>query len=242
MNADYNSLQVTAERRMGRHFGLKGFYTYSKAIDDAELQNNTTNGSLEDFRNMSLDRGLTDYDRKHSFVTSLIWNSNYFEHQSAMVRNILGGWQVSAIVTLQSGTPFNVTTGTDNNLDGNTNDRPNLIANPVLSDSRSRSAVAAEWFNTAAFVVPAAGTDGNSPRNVLTGPGFRDVDMGLFGTLRLMERVQLQVRAEGTNMFNLVSLSAPTATLSSSIFGQIRWSRYAAGTDGAAPDLLIGLI
>jgi hypothetical protein len=222
MNADYNALQITAERRMGKHFGLKGFYTYSKAIEDAQLQNNTTNGAVEDFRNTSLDRGLTDYDRKHNFVTSLIWNSNYFDHQSALVRNILGGWQVSAIVTLQSGTPFTVTTGTDNNLDGNTNDRPNLIANPVLSSSRSRAAVAAEWFNTAAFAVPAAGTDGNAARDVLIGPGNKDVDMGLFRNFKLRERMTLQVRAEGTNMLNLVSLNAPTATLSSSLFGQIR--------------------
>jgi hypothetical protein len=82
--------------------------------------------------------------------------------------------------------------------------------------------VAAEWFNTAAFAVPAAGTDGNAARDVLIGPGNKDVDMGLFRNFKLRERMTLQVRAEGTNMLNLVSLNAPTATLSSSLFGQIR--------------------
>jgi hypothetical protein len=222
MNANYNALQITAEKRMGKHFGLKGFYTFSKAIDDAELQNNTTNGSVEDYRNLALDRGLTDYDRKHSFVSSLIWNSNYFDNSSPLTRNVLNGWQVSAIVTLQSGTPFTVTTGQDTNLDGNNNDRANLIANPVLSATRSRAAVTAEWFNTAAFVAPAAGQDGNASRNVLAGPGLKNVDLGLFRTFKLKERLQLQARAEATNGFNLVNLSNPTATLSSSLFGQIR--------------------
>jgi hypothetical protein len=222
MNADYNALQVTAEKRMGKHFGLKGFYTFSKAIDDAQLQNNTTQGSVEDFHNMALDRGLTDYNRKHSLVSSVIWTSNYFDNRSALVRNVFNGWQVSAVVTLQSGTPFTVTTGQDTNLDGNNNDRANLIANPVLSPNRSRAAVTAAWFTTSAFVAPAAGQDGNAARNVLIGPGNKNVDLGLFRTFKLKERLQLQARSEVTNGFNLVNLGGPTASLSSSLFGQIR--------------------
>jgi hypothetical protein len=222
MNADYNALQVTAEKRMGKHFGLKGFYTYSKAIDDVQLQNNTTQGGVEDFHNIALDRGRTDYDRRHNFVTSLIWNSDYFAHSNAIVRNVLGGWQVSAIITLQSGTPFTVTTGQDTNLDGNNNDRANLSGNPALNANRSRAAVTALWFTTTDFSNPAAGQDGTAGRNILDGPGNKDVDLGLFRNFRVTERIRLQVRAEGTNAFNLVSLGGPTASLSSSLFGQIR--------------------
>ncbi len=222
MNAEYNGLQITAEKRMSRHFGLKSFYTYSKTIDDAELQNNTTNGGAEDYRNLSLDRGRADYDMRHSSVTSLIWNTAYYKGGNLFYRNVLNGWMLSAIVTLDSGLPFTVVTGKDVNLDGNNNDRANLIGDPFLDPSRSRAAVTAEWFNTAAFITGPNGTDGNSGRNILTGPGSRDVDLGLFREFALRERMRLQFRAEATNAFNLVSLQNPTATVSSSLFGQIR--------------------
>jgi outer membrane receptor protein involved in Fe transport len=225
MNADYHSLQITGERRMGKHFGLKGFYTFSKAIDDAQLQNNTTTGGVEDMRNLALDRGRTDFDRRHNFVSSLIWNTNYFDGQGKLLKNVLNGWQVSAIVTLQSGTPFSVTTGQDTNLDGTNNDRANLISNPKLDPNRSRAAVTGAWFNTASFVNPAAGQDGTAGRNILSGPGVKNVDIGLFRTFRITERIGLQARAEATNALNLVNLSNPTASLSSSLFGQIRNAR-----------------
>ena len=225
MNADYNALQVTAERRMGKHFGLKGFYTFSKAIEDAQLQNSTTQGGVEDAHNLAIDRGRTDFDRRHNFVASLIWNPDYAGAGNRLMKTIVNGWQVSAIVTLQSGTPFNVTTGQDTNLDGVNNDRPNLIANPVLDAGRRRADVTAAWFNTAAFVNPAAGQDGTAGRNILSGPGVKNVDLGLFRTFRLMERLQLQARAEATNGFNFVNLSNPAASLSSSLFGQIRNAR-----------------
>ena len=222
MNAQYHGLQITAERRMGKHFGLKGFYTFSKALETAQLQNNTTQGGVEDMRNLALDRGRTDFDRRHNFVTSFIWNTNYFDTRGMWMKQALGGWQVSAILSIQSGLPFNVTTGQDTNLDGTNNDRPNLISNPVQASGRSRNDQLAAWFNTASFVTPAAGQDGTAGRNILTGPGVKNLDLGLFRNFKLKERVQLQARAEATNSLNLVNLSNPTASLSSILFGQIR--------------------
>lgn len=222
MNAEYNGLQITAEKRMGHHFGLKSFYSYSKTLEDAQLQNNTTNGGAEDYRNLALDRGRADYDMRNASVTSLIWNTDYYGGANQFFREALNGWMLSAIVTLDSGLPFTVTTGKDVNLDGNNNDRANLIGDPFLDPHRSRAAVTGEWFNIAAFTTGANGTDGTSGRDILDGPGSRDVDLGLFRDFRIRERIQLQFRAELTNAFNLVSLQAPTATLNSSLFGQIR--------------------
>jgi hypothetical protein len=136
-------------------------------------------------------------------------------------------------VNLRSGLPFSVTSGKDTNFDGNTNDRANLVGNPVLDPGRARSAVVAEWFNTAAFVPPANGADGNSGRNILDGPGSRDVDLGIFRVFRIHEKIALQARGEATNVFNLVSLLIPSAglgttsnpnqgVLTSPLFGQIR--------------------
>jgi hypothetical protein len=222
MNTAYHSLQITAEKRVGKHVNVKAFYVFSKALEDVQLDNNTVNGGAEDFRNLALDRGRSDNDRRHSAVGSVIWNMDYFGGMSAVPRAVLNGWQVSGIVTLQSGLPFNITSGTDTNLDGTNNDRPMLVGNPFLDPNRSRDQTTAAWFNTAAFGKTPNGVDGNVARNLMDRPGSRNVDIGLFRNFRIMERTSLQARGEFTNAFNMVNLGAPTATLSSTQFGQIR--------------------
>jgi hypothetical protein len=201
---------------------LKAFYTWSKAIEDVQLDNNTVNGGAQDYRALSEDRGRSDFDRRHVMVASVIWNLNYFGGVNPFLRNVINDWQLSSIVTLQSGAPMTVTTGKDTNLDGNTNDRANLVGNPWLDPNRSRADVTAMWFNTAAFVGGANGVDGTAGRNILDAPGSKNVDLGIFRNFRITERMKLQARGEFTNAFNLVNLSAPTLTLSSSLFGQIR--------------------
>jgi hypothetical protein len=222
MNAEYNGLQISVEKRMGSRLGVKSFYTFSKSLDDTQLDNNTVNGGAQDFRNLAEDRGRSDFDRRHNSVTSLIWNSSYYHGSNAVARNVFNGWMVSAIVSLRSGLPFTVTAGKDVNLDGTNNDRANLIGNPLLDPHRSRSDVSNMWFNTAAFNVGANGTDGTSARNLLDGPGSHTIDLGIFRDFRIRERMMLQFRAEATNAFNLVSLSAPNSTFSSNLFGTIR--------------------
>ena len=138
------------------------------------------------------------------------------------MRAIINDWELSGIVTLQSGLPFTVTTGTDINLDGTSNDRANLIGNPFLDPNRSRNDVSNAWFNIAAFAKGANGTDGNAARNLMTGPGSKNVDMGIFRNLKFTERMVLQIRGEFTNIFNLVNLSNPNAALNAAAVGTIR--------------------
>jgi hypothetical protein len=222
MNTAYHALQITAEKRMSNHFMAKGFYTFSKDLEDVQLDNNTTNGGAEDYHNLALDRGRSDNDRRHVMVSSMIWNMDYFGKSSPFVRHVINGWELSAILTLESGLPFNITRGSDVNLDGTNNDRVNVVGNPYLDPHRSRSDVSNAWFNTAAFAAPATGTDGNLGRNVLDAPGVRNVDLGIFRNFKVRERATLQARGELTNAFNLVNLSAPNGTLSSASFGTIR--------------------
>jgi Carboxypeptidase regulatory-like domain len=222
MNANYNGLQFTAEKRLSHHISAKGFYTFAKDIEDVELDNNTVNGNAEDYHNLSLERGRSDNDRRHVMVASLIWNMDYFSRVNPVLRALINGWELSSIVTFQSGLPINITSGSDINLDGINNDRVNLIGNPYLDPHRSRNDASNAWFNTSAFAAPAAGTDGNLGRNVLSGPGSKNVDMGLFRNFRFKERFNLQARGEFTNAFNFVNLGTPTLTLSSAAFGTIR--------------------
>jgi hypothetical protein len=196
-----------------------------------QLDNNTTQGGAEDFTNLGLERGPADFDLRHQFVTSLVWQLNYYKGENALTRAFLNGWAISSIVNVHSGFPFTVLNGKDANLTGNTSaERAELVPgmDPVLSNRGP-----AEWFNTAAFSQNAAAlasgvaVNGNSSRNMLRGPTFKDVDLAIsrdFSLSHFREGMSLQLRGDAYNVFNIVSLNPPTgngATVGSSTFGQI---------------------
>jgi len=231
--ASYHGLQVTATKRMGHHISVSGFYTFSKALDSLQLQNSTTQGGTENFSKPFLDKGRSDFDFRHQIVASAVWQLDYYNGGVKGLRWVLNGWEISPIVNLRSGQPFTVQNGVDSNVDGNSTDRAQLVPgmSPVLDPNRSRSAVVAQWFNTAAFTqncVRSATTstcttfvDGNSARNLLDGPGFKNVDLAIFRNLRFRERFTLQARLDATNAFNMVSLNGPGATFGTANFGKI---------------------
>ncbi len=228
----YNGFQLIAEQRAWHRVSFRAFYVYSKTTSSV-LEDDQVNQSIapQDYNALSQERGPSNYDIRNSFVGSAIWNLSYSKSSNPILRNLLNGWEISPIVSLQSGAPFSLLSGKDNNLDGNNTDRPNLVPGkkPTLDPHRSRAAVTNAWFNTAAFSpngpglgVGPGGADGDIPRNYLNGPGYRDVDMGVFRNLAFANRFTIQGRLEATNIFNMVSLSAPNATLTSSLFGKIR--------------------
>jgi hypothetical protein len=224
--SDYNGLQVTATLRPWHHVGFNGFYTLSKTITSGQLQNNTTQGLAQNYSRLDEERGRADTDQRHVFSMSVNWEIDYYRGGNAVLRHVFNGWTVAPIVKLRSGLPFTITNGNvDANLDGNTNDRAQQIGDPHIDNP-----TAARWFDTAAFVqnkvVTGVATDGNSPRNLLDGPGYRSVDLAVSRVFRLPGDVRLSVRAEGTNVFNLVNLSPPgngvPSGATSTTFGVIR--------------------
>lgn len=220
INASYNGLQTSLRKRTAKGLTLQAFYTFSKSLEGAQTQNNTPTGGAEDFRNLALERGRTNNDRRHTFSLSAIWARDLRSGPRA-ARAILNGWSISAIATAKSGAPVTCMAGPDINVDGNATDRCHLVGDPFLSPNRSRAAVTAEWFNTAAFNAPAAGADGNSARNLMDAPGMKQIDLALVRRFPLRERAALEVRGEMANAFNLVNLSAPITTLNSPAFGTI---------------------
>jgi hypothetical protein len=223
-SSDYHGLQLSAERR-GSRFSAKAYYTFGKALEDVNYQG----GGLPAVQNSSrleLERGRTSADRTHSFVLSAIWRTDYFSDARPVVKALLGGWTLSTIVTLQSGAPLTITSGQDRNLDGLNTDRANIVGDPKLDSGRPREELIEQWFNTAAFAQPALGTDGTAGRSIVEGPGYRNVDLGLFRDLGLAGRTSLQLRAEATNVFNIVNLQNPgTGLNAAATFGRIRTAR-----------------
>jgi hypothetical protein len=223
--ASYNGLQTTAQLRMTHGLMLYAFYTFSHTFDSVQLDNNTTQGGAEDMTNLGLERGPADFDLRHQFVTSVVWQLHYYHGDNLLARGIANGWIISPIVNIHSGFPFTVLNGKDANLTGNTAaERAELVPgqNPVSSNR-----TAAEWFNVAAFsqnptnLVNGIALNGNSSRNVLRGPTFKDVDLAISRDFVFKERLGLQLRADAYNVFNMVSLNGPGATVGTATFGVI---------------------
>jgi hypothetical protein len=213
--ASYNGLQITGNMRMSHRVSFNAFYTFSHTNTSVQLLNNTTQGLAQNYSNLALDNGRADTDQRHVFSMSFNYRPDYYKGRNAIVRNIVNGWSITPIIKLRSGLPFTITNGNvDANLDGNTNDRAQLIGDPHIANP-----TAAMWFNTAAFiqnkVVTGVSTEGNAPRNLLDGPGYKVVDLAISRDFNLTERVKLRFRAEATNAFNIVNLGQPGAAVPS---------------------------
>ncbi len=223
--ASYHSLQFTASRPLTHNLMLNGFYVWSHNIEsvnpDADGQ-----GTAQDFDNLWEEKGPADNDRRHVASISGTWNIDYYKGSSFVAKQVVNGWTISPIVSLESGTPFTITTGSNKNFDSENANRPDLVpgVRATLDPHRSRSVSRNAWFNTAAFTPNGPGVtggigpgsaDGNTPRDYLRAPGYRDVDLAVLRDFHLERGMAFQIRGEAINVFNLVSLNAPTATLSS---------------------------
>jgi hypothetical protein len=134
---------------------------------------------------------------------------------SGAVGHVVGGWQLNTITTLLSGFPFTPTVGSNRSGDGDTRnpDRPSLnpaFSGPVVTGNPN------QWFNPAAFLLPAAGTWGNLGRGVYQGPGLATVDLSLMKSTAIRERASLQFRAEAFNLLNHANYGTPNAAVFSS--------------------------
>ena len=230
--ASYHSLQVSANRPLSRNVMVNGFYVWSHAIQSS---NESAIGQMtaQDFAALSEEKGPMDADRRSVAVISGMWNLDYYRGQNFLMKQVVNGWTISPIYSLQGGSPFEITSGGTYNADSNGHNRPDLVAgvNAFLDPHRSRPQAAAGWFNTTAFAkngpgvaggIGPGGADGDTPRDYLRGPGYRDVDLGLFRDFRFREGITFQIRGEATNVFNLVSLNNPSGTtFGSTSFGKI---------------------
>jgi hypothetical protein len=220
-NASYNSLQATLTRRYAHGFSLLANYTYSKSID-LNSADSINGAQFQNSNNIREDRGVSGYDQRHMFNVSLIWQPPKIERLGFIGKNVLSGWQVNTIGRITSGSPFTITAGRDVNLDGNNNDRANLVGNPVLSSGRSLDARLAQYLNTAAFVTPPNGTDGTAARNLLYGLGSVNWNVAFFKAIPIHEKHQIQFRAEFFNFFNKANFGGPVSTLTNPSFCRIQ--------------------
>jgi hypothetical protein len=213
-NTSYHSLQATLQRRFDHHFSIQASYVWSKVISLNAVVNQT------DVRSS---RGVDPTDVPNNFVVSYIYVTPDVKQFGLIGKELLSGWQINGITHLQSGSPFNVTSGVDTNFDGTTNDRPNVVGIPYLPTNRTRAQKIAQYFNPAAFAVPAAGQPyGNAQFDMLFGPGYKNTDLSAFKTFGLYKEANLQFRAEVFNLLNNVNFNNPASNISAgATVGQI---------------------
>jgi Carboxypeptidase regulatory-like domain len=197
----YNSLQVKAEIRNWRGLSFLSSYAFAKSIDN--LSSDVQGFSSQDPNNNNGEKGVSDYDVKQRWVTSLNYALPFARKRSDILGRIVRDWAVGSIFTAQSGLPFTPGISTDPANTG-TSLRPNRVASGTVANPGVNL-----WFNPAAFTVPAAYTYGNSGRNILYGPGFFNWDAVVTRIFPITERMKLQFRGEFFNFTNTPAFAQP---------------------------------
>jgi len=226
-NSDYNSLQARFQQRLTTGLSVLASYTWSKSIDDAsDFFSSAGDANFpQNSYNLRAERGLSNFDVRSRFCMSYAYDLPTHHFDQPWMNALLGGWQTYGILTFQTGQPFTVALlpGDDNSNTGTSilgfggaNNRPNVVGNPHVSNPNPN-----QWFNTAAFAIPAFGTFGNAGRNILEGPGFQTVNLSLVKNTRIREGMSLQLRAESFNLVNHPNLNLPDNFIGSPTFGQI---------------------
>jgi len=232
---NYNSLQVKFQRNFSRGLMTLISYTWSKSLDTSSGYFGVENGagqngsSVQNYFDPRSNYSVSGFDVPHFFS----WYTVYelpFGHGKHWLRSgpaswFLGNWQTNYIFQARSGQPFNLNvTGDPASISGvnfgalSGYSRPNLNGNPIPSNQAAN-----QWFDPSAFAAP-VGSFGNFGRNGLRSAHVVNMDVSLFKNIPLGESRQLQLRAEGFNVFNVQNLSAPTgnaATIGNSAAGKI---------------------
>jgi len=226
VNSNYNALIVRLERRFSHGISFVGGYTFGKSIDTASGLNGTN--QAQDNYDLKAERGLSDFDIRQRFVLSGNWELPFGPGRQWMrggtAARVFGHWDLSNILTLQSGQPLTAILATAlSGTDSNGTDRPDLIANPNLPAGQRTPS---RWFNTEAFMAPPIFNDtysipGNEGRNVITGPGLAAWDMSLQRQARLSERLNLVFRSDFFNLTNHPNFDRPGLIYRTSNFGNI---------------------
>jgi len=231
--SNYSSMQAKINRSFHNGYGILGSYTYAHGLDNGPAPFDLGKGSNypQNPFNISSEYASSDTDLRHHFVASQIielpvgHGKRFLSHANNLEQNVLGGWQLNSITTLQTGKPVNVVSS------GNNPDYPGLRPNLVGSTAVAHRTIS-EWFNTKAFVVPAgqsastaAGKTlivGDAGRNIIYGPGYTNEDMALFKILTLPREMKFQIRIEAFNLLNTAHYDNPIGNIAAGKqFGEI---------------------
>ena len=213
-NSDYNSLQVSVERRSGNSAFLFG-YTWSKAMDNGSFFNDRMN-----FANHSLSRALSNFDVTHNVVVSYTYAIPFERAFSKLPKRLVQGWEFSGITRFSTGLPVAVLGSYDQSLTGTQGlDTPNFTGSLQLAGNPRTDGHL--WMTTSGFSLPALGSFGTAPKRFFHGPGLNNWNIGIHKNTTIREGMTLQIRAEFFNAFNHAQFANPNGYFAGSTFGLI---------------------
>jgi hypothetical protein len=249
-SGNYNGLQVSINRNMGNNLLLTGAYTFSHTLDNSNGAFSTgANGAGDRFFITSagpsflLNHGNSDQDQRQSFVASAVYNLPFGHGQKfgssvpRIVDEAIGGWQANAIVTLDSGTPFDINVSGIGNIDN----RADVLqykrvgrAQVGGTNDANRLTYFTGTFAPPPMVMNASGNEvyaraGDVERNQFFGPGYKAVDFGIFKDFTITQRVKFQLRAQAYNLFNTPAFTNPDGDIHDGI-QSADGSTYSTGT------------
>jgi hypothetical protein len=236
----YDSFQAAWNRRFSQGFTLLANYTFAKAIDEATptmtLIETAGHPKMRmDSDALSLDKGLSAFDVRHSFTASFLWNPPVGKVGSPFIA-LFRNWQLGCFVDLASGHPFTPLISFNNSrsgVSGSTSraDRPNLKPG---YDKNPKAGQVDLWYDPNAFELPDPGFFGNLGRNTVIGPGYSNVDFSLareFPVRRVSDDFRVQFRAEFFNLLNHPNFDLPGNS------GNVVAASYIFTNSGGQPNL-----
>ena len=230
-NSFYNALTVKAQKRLSKGFSLLAAYTFSKLLDNITGNGNffspDATSNVIDAYNRDRDYGLSSVDTPHRFTLSGTYELPFGRGRAFLggangfVDRIVGGWQLNAIVTYQSGFPLSISQSNNTNA-FSLGQRPNVVAGVDPKTSGSDADRIDGWLNAAAFSPAPANTFGNAPRTIgVRSATTRLFDLSVLKNATIFEGLKAQFRVEAVNGFNTPIFRAPNTQVGNSAFGRV---------------------
>ena len=202
-NSIYHSLQLKGEKRLSQGLAFLTSFVWAKSIDNADdlIPGQYESWGAQDERNLRLERGLSFFDVRYRFSSGFV----YAIPTAPLLRSALKNWQLSANITLQTGTPLNPVYFATDYANSGTPNRPNIVPGQSLLNANP---TADHYYNPSAISAPAPYTFGNAGRDILPGPGNEVVDLALQRRFFLSEHT-IQLRGEAFNSLNHPNIGIP---------------------------------
>jgi carboxypeptidase family protein len=219
-NSSYHALQLEARKRYNRNFQFTAAYTWSHAIDDVSdlFPIAGAPAVAQDSSNLQAERASANFDIRHRFAASLLWDLPFYRNSRGVAGKLLGQWQIASIFQAHTGQPFTLNVPFDANLDGNLSDRPSTTDGLVFFNGHGpqRVGLATGRSFTDFFVLEKNGVVG---RNTLRGDSFINLDLSIGKTFKLEETKDLLFRVEFFNLLNRANFGLPIRTIGAPGFG-----------------------
>jgi hypothetical protein len=221
--ANYEGLNVVFRQRMSHGLQMLAGYTWSHTLDISSDSNG--GGTPMNPYYWRADYGNSNWDIRNRFVMSFVYDIPFLSTSNAFLKAAFAKWQMNGILTLQTGTPFNIASPSDtaNTSSGGTY-RPNLVGTAAATCGRGHlvGCIDPTAFSIAAlYPATTVYAYGNLGRNIFHGPGAQTLDWSLFKNFPIKERLRFQIRLETFGLFNHSNFGNPSATINTSSFGNI---------------------